>query len=70
MPVPSSSSTTAAIPDAAKRRSCVRSFIVTLLRLLTGATLGSRSHDVVGPPGDLGVGRPADLSARRNRPSG
>src|SRR5256714_13650627 len=70
MPMPASSSTTEAIPQAAKRRSCVRPIILMLLRLLTRPTLGSGRGSVVGRLADLSVSQPADPSALRDRPIG
>jgi hypothetical protein len=48
----------------------MRSFIFSLLRLLTHSTVGGTLNDVVGRFGDLAVSRSADLSLRRDQPTG
>jgi hypothetical protein len=48
----------------------MRSFIFSLLRLLTHSTVGGALNDVVGRFGDLAVSRSADLSLRQDQPTG
>jgi hypothetical protein len=62
---------TEATPETAKRRSWKRSVTVhSFARLLTIPTLRSGADFLVGRPGDLRVGRPDEIPAAADRPTG